>query len=166
MKRYWVSYDKEGRIRTVNAMDDSVLDTHPEKAGDARLFLMRKGPQNESIPDEQLYAKIERQAGHQHYVEDGKRIKAKTALKLTLDKATIKPDGADVATVTWNAPDPIQMFCNGRLKGRFNNSLQVFSKHPGIFYRIEVDDPKYYSEALWLRTQETEQLTSPSSTSP
>lgn len=148
---YFVAFDKEGRIHTVNSMDHSMLKVHPDhKPGLQRIILLNaKGE-----PDSNLYRQIELQAGQRHYVKDGK-IQAKKPIKLALDKKTIKPDGEDVATITWEAPEPVQMFCNGRLRGRFNNLLKVTSKKAGLYYRIEVDDPKYYSEGvLWLRTEE------------
>ena len=164
MQIYFVSFDKEGRIYTVNALDSTMLASHPDhKQGLQRILLLNaKGE-----PDTNLYRQIELHAGQRHYVENGKTIKPKQLVKIALDKTMLKPDGADVATISWTAPDPIQMFCNGRLKGKFMNSLKITSKKAGLYYRIEVDDPKYYSEVpLWLRTQEMEQSTLPSSTSP
>ena len=145
---YWISFDKEGRIQTVNAMDASVFTKHPEKPGHSRLILI----DGKNKPDAQLYAKIDLYTGQRHYVEDGKRVKEKRLLKLSIDKLSIKPDGQDVATVTWEASGPIWMSCNGRLKQRYSNKLQIVSRTPNIYYRIAVDDPKYYSEVMWLRT--------------
>jgi hypothetical protein len=150
MLLHWVCYDKEGRILSAAAVDESVAKSHPEPEGSARLEI-----------DHMAFAKYEVAGLRKFYVGDvlvapntyEKQVRPKTEVKLAIGKGVIKADGADVATVTWSAPDPVRIYCNGLLPDKFVGELKVKTSVAQRYYRIEVDDPRYWSEAVWLRSQ-------------
>lgn len=88
---------------------------------------------------------------HHHRYEGGQLVE-KTKIEITCDKHNIDVK-TGVATVTWNAPEPVMININGVRSGPYNNSLPVHSSLPGV-YMIEIDDPKYFSNSVVVNVEE------------
>lgn len=88
----------------------------------------------------------------EHRYEGGKLI-AKSKLVLTVDKYNITIN-TDTATVSWAAGKPIFLTVNGnRIPQPVTNSLPIKASFSGQ-YRIQVDDPEYYSDVLTINAEE------------